>query len=100
MCVVWLSCAAAFGELSNCLAAAPRAPAAAFNKEAARTSARMLERGSKTVQGSDVLGVLARAAVGALRWPLVAVMLALAPFAIGLAWRDGAAMASGNKGGA
>lgn len=31
------------------------------------------------------------AAVGALRWPLVAVMLALAPFAIGLSWREGTA---------
>ncbi len=40
------------------------------------------------------------AAVGALRWPLLAVMLALAPLAIGQAWRDGAANASGNKGGA
>jgi chromate transporter len=40
------------------------------------------------------------AAVGALRWPLVAVMLALAPFAIGLAWRDGSAKAAGNGGAA
>jgi len=35
------------------------------------------------------------AAVGALRWPLVAVMLALAPMAIGFAWRDGAAKPEG-----
>lgn len=44
--------------------------------------------------------LLTFAAVGALRWPLLAVMLALAPLAIGQAWRDGAAKAAGNGGAA
>lgn len=48
-----------------------------------------------------IFSLVTFAAVGALRWPLVAVMLAMAPFAIGFAWRDGAPKAvPSNDGGA
>ncbi len=42
-----------------------------------------------------VFAALTFAAVGALRFPLVAVMLVLAPVAIGMTWRESAASAAG-----